>query len=95
MRIVFKPFGPLRAVCGSSEIPLEFDGNVTVGDVVRKLIDIYGHRLAELILSGNQLSGNLIVMVNKRDVNTLQGMETVVRDGDEVAILPHVQGGGG
>jgi len=32
-------------------------------------------------------------MLNKKDVETLGGIDIVVHHGDEVAILPHVQGG--
>jgi molybdopterin converting factor small subunit len=32
-------------------------------------------------------------MLNKRDVATLGGIAIPVAEGDEVALLPHVQGG--
>ena len=52
-----------------------------------------GDELSRLILHDGEISGNLIVMLNKKDVETLGGIDIVVHDGDEVAILPHVQGG--
>ena len=44
-------------------------------------------------MHNDEISGNLIVMLNKKDVETLGGIDIVVHDGDEIAILPHVQGG--
>ena len=53
-----------------------------------------GEELRKLIMhDDDDISGNLIVMLNKKDVETLGGIDIVVHDGDEVTILPHVQGG--
>ena len=39
------------------------------------------------------VDGNLIVMLNKKDVATIGGIGLGVSEGDEIALLPHVQGG--
>jgi molybdopterin converting factor small subunit len=44
-------------------------------------------------MEGNRISGNLILLLNKRDIDTLAGEGTIVKEGDEIAVLPHVQGG--
>ena len=68
------------------------DGS-TVRQVVNRVVEIKGEDLRKLIMHNDEISGNLIVMLNKKDVETLGGIDIVVHDGDEVAILPHVQGG--
>ena len=65
----------------------------TVRQVVNVIVEKGGEDLRKLIMHENEISGNLIVMLNKKDVETLGGIDIVVHDGDEVAILPHVQGG--
>lgn len=65
----------------------------TVEDVIAKVIEIAGPKLEQLIMEEERISGNLIVMLNKRDVNTLGGLGEPIKDDDEVTILPHVQGG--
>ncbi len=57
------------------------------------MIELGGKELRKLMMHGDDISGNLIVMLNKKDVETLGGIDIVVHHGDEVAILPHVQGG--
>jgi molybdopterin synthase sulfur carrier subunit len=93
MHITFKSFGPIRRVVGSKSIELDVREGSTVMNVIESVIDAVGAGLAHLIMDGKQVSGNLIVMLNKHDVDTLHGLETPVHDGDEVALLPHVQGG--
>lgn len=65
----------------------------TVQQVISRVIEIGGPEIERLIMDGGRISGNLIVMLNKKDVNTLGGIEVPVSENDEIAILPHVQGG--
>ena len=65
----------------------------SVFQVVQRVVEIGGAPLRDLVLEKGIISGNLIVMLNKRDVSTLGGVEISVSEGDEVALLPHVQGG--
>ncbi len=93
LRIVFKPFGPFRRVCGASEIPLTLEHAHTVNDVIQELLERFGPDLQNLLIEDGTVNGNVIIMLNKRDIATLGGLDTPIRDGDEIAILPHVQGG--
>lgn len=72
---------------------IEVPTDSTVRQVVESVVELGGEELKQLIMHNDDVSGNLIVMLNKKDVETLGGIDIVVHDGDEVAILPHVQGG--
>jgi molybdopterin converting factor small subunit len=72
---------------------LEVPEGSTVQHVIDKVIEIGGPEIERLIMDAGRISGNLIVMLNKKDVNTLGGVEVPVSENDEIAILPHVQGG--
>jgi len=74
-------------------IEVEIPSGSTVLQVVQKVADIGGAELKDLILKNGGIDGNLIVMLNKKDVSTLGGIEISVSEGDEIALLPHVQGG--
>ncbi len=93
MKVTVKPFGPVRRVCGVESFSLEMEVDATINDVISGAIKKVGPRLEELLMDNGQVSGNFIIMLNKRDINTLSGLHTIVHDGDEIAILPHVQGG--
>ena len=72
---------------------MDVPDDATVRQVIVRVIEIGGSELARLIIDGDRISGNLIIMLNKKDVNTLNGVDTIVEEDDEIAILPHVQGG--
>lgn len=83
----------MRRLLKERIIGVEVPNDSTVRQVVNRVVELGGEELRKLIMHDNDISGNLIVMLNKKDVETLGGIDIVVHDGDEVAILPHVQGG--
>ncbi len=93
MKVNFKSFGLLRRLLGSKILELEVQEPATIRDVIDRVLEIGGSEVKNLIVDEDRISGNLIVMLNLKDMNTLDGEKTPVRDGDEVAVLPHVQGG--
>ncbi len=93
MRVMFKPFGPLRRLLKENLIEIEVPSGSTVRDVISRVIEIGGPNVNRLIMNESRISGNLIVLLNKKDVTTLNGEATVVNKDDIVSILPHVQGG--
>lgn len=93
LHVVFKSFGQLRRVLGKQSIEIDVPEGSTVRRVVEEVIALGGQELSRYIMEGNRISGNLILLLNKRDIDTLAGEGTVVKEGDEIAVLPHVQGG--
>jgi MoaD family protein len=91
--VKFKSFGPLRRVIGEAIVDLIVEEDSTVRHVVEKVIEKWGSEARQLIMDNNKISGNLIVLLNMKDVTTLGGVDIPVKSDDEVAILPHVQGG--
>ena len=83
----------MRRLLREKIIDVEVPIDSTVRQVVERVVKLGGEDLRKLIMHKDDISGNLIVMLNKKDVETLGGIDIVVHDGDEVAILPHVQGG--
>ena len=93
MLVTFKSFGPIRRLLEKQSIEVEVPEGATVLQVVQIVADLGGSALKDLILKNGNIDGNLIVMLNKKDVSTIGGVELSISDGDEIAILPHVQGG--
>lgn len=83
----------MRRLLKEKIIEVEIPDDSTVRQVVNRVVELGGEELKKLIIHADEISGNLIVMLNKKDVETLGGIDIVLHDGDEVAILPHVQGG--
>jgi molybdopterin synthase sulfur carrier subunit len=93
MIIRFKSFGPIRRHLKKQMMEVEMPEGSTVLEVIQKIADLGGEDLQKLILKNGKIDGNLIVMLNKKDVSTIGGVELPVSEGDEIALLPHVQGG--
>ena len=93
MLVRFKSFGPIRRLLENQLIEVEVPDGATVLQVIQKVADLGGSELKDLILKNGNIDGNLIVMLNKKDVSTIGGVELSLSEGDEIALLPHVQGG--
>ncbi len=74
-------------------IELDVPEDSTVLQVIEQVVELGGDSLRNMVIDNGKIDGNLIVMLNKRDVTTLGGVNIVVKAGDELALLPHVQGG--
>ena len=74
---------------------LVFKGEVDVAGIVRRLIDEHGERLGGLLIDSvlkNPLP-NALILLNGVEINNLEGLRTVVRDGDVLTLLPIAHGG--
>ena len=65
----------------------------TVRDLLRDLAEEYGAEFARWVLKDGELSGFAIVLVDGRDVRSLQGLDTPLTPDSEVFIFPPVAGG--
>jgi sulfur-carrier protein len=64
----------------------------TVGEVLDSLYERYGELRSRIAEDGG-LRRFVNVYVDGEDIRYLDGLDTVVKDGDEVTILPAVAGG--
>ncbi len=65
----------------------------TIGDVLRELVSEFPGMSGELLDEDGSLHRFVNVYVNDDDVRYLESLETEVREGDEVSLLPAVAGG--
>jgi len=93
LRVIFKSFGPIRRLLGTQVIELEVSEGSSVFQVVETIVDMGGQPLRNLVFDNGEISGNLIVILNKKDISTIGGVDIPVNEGDEITVLPHVQGG--
>jgi sulfur-carrier protein len=64
-----------------------------VGEVLRSLTGEFPDTEAQLFGEDGELNRYVNVYLNDEDVRVLQGLETAVKDGDNVVILPAMAGG--
>lgn len=82
---------PLRPFVGGSSA-VEVEG-VTVADAIAQLVERYDGMRKHLLDGDGRLRTFVNLYVNDEDVRHLSKMETKLRDGDVVSIVPSVAGG--
>lgn len=89
--IKIKLYANLREVAGK-EVPVS-GGEGTLGEVLERLFQRHP-ALRDAIMEGGELRRHVNVLLNGRNVLHLQGLDTRVKEGDEIAVFPPVAGGG-
>ena len=94
MRIGLKIFLPaLPEAMGRREVEIEFDGE-TVNDLIDYLIARYGQKARKALYdSGGQLDPVVQILLNGERWVTHDRLDTVLHDGDDVAIMLMLAGG--
>ncbi|MGD0995069.1 MAG: MoaD family protein [Candidatus Bathyarchaeia archaeon] len=97
MEVKVRFFTNLREIVNKREQTLTFtEGEkVTVDLVLKTLSQKYGNPFIEYVYNGKtgQPKNFLQFLVNGNSTSTLNGLETELKDGDVLAILPPVGGG--
>jgi len=90
-----KMLGTIKDASGKEEEELILPDETHVARVLQRLTHEYGKRLDEVLL--DQMLGsplpNTLILLNGVEINNLDGLETPVRDGDTLILLPVAHGG--
>lgn len=65
----------------------------TVGKLLRKLCNKYGNKFCSKIFIDDELSEEVIILVNGRNIVHLNELKTKMEHKDEISIFPVVAGG--
>lgn len=96
VKVKVEYFGHIKNITnGRREEELEVKDNSTITDLLTMLTEHYGEPFKKAIYEpkGTDVKPNYIITVNGYLLNQLKGLETKLRNGDHVALLPIVSGG--
>jgi len=83
--------GPLRKLAGGKdEIHVEAKN---LKEVIDKLGEINPEIKARLIDENGEIRRFINIYVNNEDIRFLKGIETELKEGDEISIIPAIAGG--
>ncbi len=94
MKVEVRFFTSLREITGKKIEEIMLQNTITVGELLTELSKKYGKEFREyLYTQKGKVHGYLSILVNGKSTNILQGLDTELKEGDTVAILPPVGGG--
>jgi len=87
--------GIFQRLSGKKRFKLKLEEPATVRKVVMNLTETFSSEFKRVLVD-SQLDDprpNALILVGGKDISVLQGLETEVKDTEEIVLLPMVHGG--
>lgn len=94
MVIIVKFIGAFRGISGKSALSIKVKEAVPLSKVVKRVVEEEPKLKRALI--DPELEDprpNTLILVNGKEISVLNGLDTIVENGDEVTFVPVVHGG--
>jgi molybdopterin converting factor small subunit len=92
MHVRVRVFSDIASEIGGNHI-LDLDEGATVRDLTKEVARRTGQRRRGYLGRYRIGGADLAILVNGRNIDLLEGIETVLRDGDDVVLLIQNMGG--
>ena len=94
MEVELRYYAMVRDAAGKRSETLALPDGATVMDLINHLIGLFGDRFRGYLYDDEgRLIDYLMFSVNEVDIRSLNGFDTVLRDGDRVLVMPPIGGG--
>jgi molybdopterin synthase sulfur carrier subunit len=95
VKVSVRLFTTLRELARKAEETIEISpSRVTVKDVLKELVKRYGKDFRDYLYNEEgEIRDHLQLLVNGKSVGLLEELDTRLKEGDHVAIVPPVGGG--
>lgn len=93
MEKTIKLFATLRDLTGKKTLTVPFEDGQTVHQLLADIATIEPKLHGEILNDSGELTGLVHILVHGRNIEWLNGLDTVIREKDIVTLLPPSAGG--
>ena len=96
MRVHVKLYGVLKTAAKTERLELDFESPISIRQLVNKLVSLIARPEFETYLIDADTKDprpNALILVSGTEIGALNGIDSTLRDGDEVVFLPVAHGG--
>jgi molybdopterin synthase sulfur carrier subunit len=86
--------GVFRTISNRNKIDIKIEDAVPLREVIKKIVEKFPTLKRTLV--DPELEDprpNALILVNGKEISVLNGLETLLKDGDEVVLIPVIHGG--
>ena len=94
-RVKLKLVGVLRKLYGKEECEIMLDREAKITDVIRKLVASSNEEFTRAFIDAELQDPrpNTLILVNGKEIGVLNGLETPVKNGDQIVLISVSHGG--
>lgn len=94
MTMIIKFVGSFRSTSGKSKLPLKFENSITLKGVIKRIVkELPDLKRALIDPELQEPKTSMLILVNGKEISVLNGLQTIIKDKDEVIFVPVVHGG--
>ncbi|MHB8909427.1 MAG: ubiquitin-like small modifier protein 1 [Syntrophales bacterium] len=93
MKVTIRAYATLREIIGARETTLALSPGETVRCLLENLTQTHPGLRAQLFDATAQVKPYILILKNGRNIMSLQQLDTVIGEGDVIALFPPVAGG--
>ncbi|MBC7129646.1 MoaD/ThiS family protein [Candidatus Bathyarchaeota archaeon] len=94
MTLTVKFLGSFKHICGRNRVIIDVKKSITIKELILKIVDTFPSLKNALI--DPELEDprpNTLIIINGKEISVLEGLNTLLKDGDEVVFVPVLHGG--
>ena len=96
INVKIRLIGILRGLAEKEELTIKLEKETTINNLIQKLASSFSKEFKRALIDSelNNPKPNALILLNGREISVLrEGLETKVKNGDEIIIVPVTHGG--
>ncbi|MCJ7768474.1 MoaD/ThiS family protein [Candidatus Bathyarchaeota archaeon] len=86
--------GSLRSLSGEELVTLDLQKRLSLKEVMKRIVEERPKLNGVFAVSKpEKLRSAMLILVNGKEISVLNGLETTIKDGDELVFVPVLHGG--